>query len=85
MGGLCREGHIWSKGLTETWVDKDIGDAEISIRGFQSYRRDRNRRGGGIMLYIRDDVSVSKPYSHADLELLSIDIKLHCQSPLILY
>ena len=35
-------------GITETWANKDISDAELGLRGYVMFRRDRiGRRGGG--------------------------------------
>lgn len=41
-------------GLNETWLDDTISDLDISIPGYIVIRNDRNRRGGGVCLYIRD-------------------------------
>ena len=72
--------------LTETWLSNVLGSSEISISGYQCFRRDRNRHGGGLALYVHDDVSVSNFYCHPDIELLSADIHLrHYRSQLILY
>jgi len=72
--------------LTESWLDKDIGNAEIAVPGYQSARRDRNRRGGGIVLYIKDNISFSTPQCHDTLELLSVEVSLrHHKLLLILY
>ena len=63
--------------LTETWLSNVLGSSEISISGYQYFRRDRNRHGGGLALYVHDDVSVSNFYYHPDIELISADIHLH--------
>ena len=42
---------------TETWLDSSINDGEIHIPGYNVVRRDRNRNGGGVALFIRDDIS----------------------------
>ena len=57
--------------LTVSWLDKDIGNTEIAVPGYQSVRRDRNRHGGGIILYIKDNISLSTPQCHDTFELLS--------------
>ena len=41
-------------GLSETWLDSTVTDGEIGMSGI--YRRDGNRRGGGIMVYVSEDV-----------------------------
>ena len=33
--------------VVETWLSAEILDAEISLCGYQCFRRDRNRHGGG--------------------------------------
>ena len=42
--------------LTETWLDPSISSSEIFIPGYTSIHRDRNRCGGGILLYLKDSV-----------------------------
>ena len=38
---------------------KDITDAELDVEGFSIYRADRrDRKGGGVSLYIRSSFSV---------------------------
>lgn len=40
--------------LTETWLDANIPDSTIYVEGYKSVRMDRNQRGGGILIYIRE-------------------------------
>ena len=35
--------------VVETWLSAEILDAEITIQGYQCFRHDRNRHGGGIV------------------------------------
>ena len=39
--------------LTETWLDDNIPDNCVSVSDFTIARKDRNKFGGRIMLYIR--------------------------------
>ena len=42
-------------GITESWANKDIEDAELGLTGYAVFRRDRmGRRGGGVILYIKE-------------------------------
>ena len=45
-------------GITETWLDSSISDSEIDLLGYSVHRLDRrnDRRGGGVALYILDNV-----------------------------
>ena len=40
--------------ITESWLDNSITDSEIHIPGYAIERRDRNRNGGGVLMYIKD-------------------------------
>ena len=42
--------------ISETKIDSSFPTAQFLINGFTTYRRDRNRNGGGILLYIREDI-----------------------------
>jgi ribonuclease P/MRP protein subunit RPP40 len=48
-------------GITETWAQENIGDAELCIQGYTMFRRDRTvgikQRGGGVLLYIKDSIN----------------------------
>ena len=45
--------------ITETWLCTDVLDNEISIPGYNTYRQDRNRHRGGILMYTRCELAVS--------------------------
>ena len=42
--------------ISESWLDNSITDNEINIPGYIIERRDRNRQGGGVLMYIRETV-----------------------------
>ena len=42
-------------GITESWGNKYIVDAELALTGYVMFRKDRReRRGGGVILYIKN-------------------------------
>ena len=44
-------------GITESWANNDITNAELGLEGYVMFRKDRiGRRGGGILLYIKDTI-----------------------------
>ena len=43
--------------IVETWLCEDVSDNELSLPDYQLYRLDRNRHGGGIMLYAHSSLS----------------------------
>ena len=45
--------------LTETKLSGKIDDADISIPGYMVQRKDRDRRGGGVAIYYRENLDVT--------------------------
>ena len=44
-------------GITESWANRDITDAELGLEGYVMFRKDRmGRRGGGVLLYVKDTI-----------------------------
>ena len=44
-------------GISESWANNDITDAELGLEGYAMFRKDRmGRRGGGVLLYIKDTI-----------------------------
>ena len=62
--------------LCETWLDDSIKNDEVAIEGYVLVRRDRNRHGGGIGVYIRESLSFSQTLIHASVEFLLISLNL---------
>ena len=48
-------------GITESWANTDIKDAELGLTGYVMFRRDRiGRRGGGIILYVKESIQADE-------------------------
>ena len=60
--------------ITESWLSVDIQDSEILIPGYQSLRHDRNRHGGGILMYVSHRFTVKLLPFHPSLELLTVTL-----------
>ena len=44
-------------GITESWANDDITDAELGLEGYVMFRKDRmGRRGGGVLQYIKETI-----------------------------
>ena len=39
--------------VVETWLSNSISDYEIVLPGYQCVRCDRDRHGGGVLMYIK--------------------------------
>ena len=42
--------------VVETWLSEDISDHELSLFDYQLQRLDRNRHGGGILIYVHNSL-----------------------------
>ena len=48
--------------ITETLLYTKLLDDNIAIEGYQTFRKDRDTRGGGVLLYVRNNrVEVPRP------------------------
>ena len=45
--------------ISETKIDSSFPTAQFNMNGFTTYRHDRNINGGGIILYVREDIPSS--------------------------
>lgn len=62
--------------IVETWLDGEICDQELVIDGYCVVRRDRNRHGGGVLMYIRASLEYNVlPVPDNQLEFLPISVK----------
>ena len=44
-------------GITESWANDDITDAQLGLEGYVMFRKDRiGRRGGGVLLFIKETI-----------------------------
>lgn len=43
--------------LSETWLDSSVLDSELALAEYSLYRKDRNRHGGGIAMYLKSSLS----------------------------
>ena len=73
-------GYIDILVLVETKVDVFFPESQFIIEGYSiPYRLDRNRNGGGVMIYVREDIPSKKLKKHTfpdDIEGLFIEINL---------
>ena len=63
--------------VSETHLDKNIHDDDLLLKGFQKpIRKDRNRYGGGVAIYVNSNIYVcEKPeFGSDDLEILWVEI-----------
>jgi len=59
-------------GLTETWLTDAILDNEILPINYSIYRADRDTRGGGVFLAVKDTIPSQCIESPKDLEVVTV-------------
>ena len=53
---LLKDNNLDVLTVSETWLSPKVTDAEITIPGYSIVRKDRNSRGGGVAIFIRDRI-----------------------------
>ena len=72
-------------GITESKLDNYILDSEIQIDNYQILRCDRNRKGGGVACYVRNDLSyIEKDFFPEEIENIFFEILLPKTKPITL-
>ena len=62
-------------GITETKLDNTICDSEVAVDGYNIVRNDRNRNGGGVACYIRNNICFNRKACMSDnIENIFIDL-----------
>ena len=65
--------HVLS--LNKTWLDDSFLDSELYLPGYQLLRRDRDRYGGGIAVYIAENLNPERvDISVDDIEALWFEL-----------
>ena len=74
------QGNVDILVVTETKLDSIFPNYQFLIEGFsQPYRMDRNRNGGGVLIYVREDIPSKELKKHIfpdDIEGIFIEVNL---------
>ena len=63
--------------ISESKLDNTFPINQFAIGGYKVFRRDRNRFGGGLILYINENISCKTLSNHpmfSDLELMAFEL-----------
>ena len=66
-------------------IDGTVCDSEIKIDNYVVRRQDKNRQGGGVCTYVRNDLAFNPPDDllHDELEATWIEILLPKTKPIL--
>ena len=74
------QGHIDILIIVETKLDATFPINQFLLDGFSKpFRLDRNRNGGGILIYVREDIPTKQLFKHnfpSDIEAIFVEINL---------
>ena len=72
--------------MNETFCDGSIADNEISLPSYAVVRKDRNRHGGGVAIYIRNSLTFIRheDLEKDDVECIWIEIKCKRRQPVLI-
>ena len=72
--------------INESKIDDSILNNEVNINGYNIIRKDRNRSGGGVVLYIRNTTSFSerKDLVPESLEMICIEVRRPHRAPYLI-
>ncbi|CAF1245740.1 unnamed protein product, partial [Didymodactylos carnosus] len=60
LSAMCNESKPSFIAVTETWLDSTIPNDDIAITGYKLERLDRDREGGGSLLYYQEHLIVRR-------------------------
>ena len=68
------------------WLDDTVTDNEIQIEGYNVIRKDRDRQGGGVCTYIRQDLAFSERQDlrKDNLEAVWVEILVTKTKPILI-
>ena len=81
---MMLEQNVDILGITESWMHGTVNDAEVSMIGYRMFRKDREMnsaaskcRGGGVLLYIREDIVAVEVSSERDKMNESVWVRIN--------
>ena len=82
---LFDNGRVGILSFSETRLDDSIKDTEIEIENYTLIRKDRDRNGGGVCVYIRADISfnVRSDMDNKSIEAVWVEINLPKTKPFL--
>ena len=73
--------------ISETKIDRSYPDSQFKLQGYNMFRKDRAKGGGGLLVYTSKTIPSRKltlPTSYKTLEAIAVDVKIGRQDTLIL-
>ena len=70
--------------VSESWLDSSVTDDEVKIDGYTILRKDRNRNGGGVCMYVKNSIAFNRrsDFTSTLLESIWIDLLIPKMKPI---
>ena len=78
MRTIVTECNFDVMGICETFLDDTIADNEICIEGYTIVKKNRNRHGGGVILYIKEGIQYTEITNLAGSEVEGVWANIQC-------
>ena len=78
MRTIVTECNFDIMGICETFLDDNVADNEICIEGYTTVKKNRNRHGGGVILYIKEGIQYNEITNLAGSEAESVWANIQC-------
>ena len=78
MRTIVTECNFYIMGICETFLDGNVADNEICIEGYTTVKKNRNRHGGGVILYIKEGIQYNEITNLAGSEVESVWANIQC-------
>ena len=62
--------------ISETKIDSSFPTAQFHIDGYTIHRRDRDENGGGLLLYVREDVPSALLKTDSEIEAFYVELSI---------
>jgi hypothetical protein len=60
---------------TESWLREEIRNAEVFRDEYTTFRRDRNTRGGGVLISVKNYIACAEQWLDEDFEMTAVEVK----------
>jgi exonuclease III len=72
--------------ISESYLDDTVLNSEVKVDGYQLVRNDRNRNGGGVLIYLRDSIAFKdrSDLSDKNVECRWIEIQEVKENPILI-
>ena len=71
--------------INKSKLDDNDSDTMLYLHGYTLVRRDRNKKGGGVCVYLRDSLSFKRlhEFEEQNLELIALEIQKPNSKPFL--